>query len=150
MASVFDPQTFLKTEISGANATTLIPVPKGQRPGQIIGLNGRQFNDKNGENRTVMDVTWHILDEESARVTGMEKPTVRMGVFLEFTERGALDMGKGKNVALGRLREAVKQNDPKKPWNPEQLINARATCDIDHKSGDDGNDYAIIRKVTTA
>lgn len=150
MTSVFDPQTFIKSEFTGANETQLIPVPKGQRPGQIIQLAGRQFNDKNGESRTVMDVTWHILDDESAAVTGLPKPTVRMSVFLEFNERGALEMGKGKNVALGRLREAVGQNDPKKPWKPEMLLNARATCEIDHRTGEDGNDYALVKRVTAA
>jgi hypothetical protein len=41
---------------------------------------------------------------------------------LELNEQGKLATGPNKNVSLGRLRDALGQNDPS--WTPQKLLGA--------------------------
>ncbi len=152
--SAFDPDTFLETEFEGALDTVVIPVPIGEYQGQIENVKGRTFTDKEGTARAVMDVRWHVLtlDARIAAELGLEKPTVRQTIFLDLTEQGAVDWGKGKNTQLGKLKAAVGQNADGKKWKPKMLMSQIATLKIGHKP--DGNDktilYANVDKVSKA
>jgi hypothetical protein len=148
--SVFNPDAFLQTQIDAELDTKIAPVPEGDRPGQIKGLKFRSGTDKNGHPFHVMDVIWHILDEESKKATNLPEPTSRQSIYLDITEAGALDVSKGKNVGLGALREAVGQNKAGKPWAPQMLIAQMATCKIKHTANpeDPLNPYSNVVKVT--
>ncbi len=146
--SVFDPDAFMQSSTDSAMDTVLTPVPHGDRKGQVDNIKVRQ-NEKDGEVYTIMDVSWHILDEESKKATGLEKPVCRQSVFLDLTPEGALDNGKGTNIQLGRLREAVGQNSKGKKWSPSMLVSALALCHIDPDKNDPEN-YSRVTKVAKA
>ena len=126
--SSFDPNTFMSAETSQANATKYVPTPEGEFTASIKEIKPRVISD----GRAVLDVNW-IVDDEQARVeTGMAEPMVRQTLWLDITESGGLDFGKGKNVGLGRVREALGQNQSGKPWAPGMLIGGVAKIKVTH------------------
>jgi len=126
--STFDPTNFLNTEITEANATAYTPVAEGEYPGSIAELKPRVLSD----GRPLLDVVWIIDDETAREETGMAEPKVRQSLWLDLTDNGTLDMGKGKNVALGRLRDALGQNTSGQLWNPGMLIGGVAKVKVAH------------------
>ncbi len=146
--SVFDADTFLNTEITGEMDTKLIPIPEGNWFSQVEKVAFREVTQKkDGLKRAVMDVTWAILDDSVKKATKIDKPMARQTVFLDLNEQGGLDMGKGRNIQLGRLREAVSQNRSGKPWSPANLTGQSANVEIKQRiEGDDI--YSDIKKVT--
>lgn len=126
--STFNPDTFLNTETSDANATAYTPVPEGEFQAAIKAVKPRVLTD----GRAVLDITWSVDDEVARQETGMAEPSVRQTIWLDTTESGGLDFGKGKNVGLGRLREAVGQNQAGKPWAPGMLVGQVAKVKVGH------------------
>jgi hypothetical protein len=126
--SQFNPDTFLSTETQSANATTYVPVPEGEHQAMIKTIKPRVLTD----GRAVLDVTWAVDSDEARAETGMAEPTVRQTLWLDTTEQGGLDFGKGKNVQLGRLRDALGQNQSGKPWAPGMLVGGVAKIKVAH------------------
>lgn len=126
--SAFNPDLFLNTETDSASATTYTPVPEGEFNASIKTIKPRVLTD----GRAVLDITWTVNDETARQETGMAEPSVRQTIWLDTTESGGLDFGKGKNVGLGRLREAVGQNQAGKPWAPGMLVGQVATVKVSH------------------
>ena len=98
---------------------------------------------------TILDVTYAIDDQGVREETGLPEPTIRQSIFLELGADGKLDSGKGKNVNLGRLREAVGLNQPGQAFSFASLIGQ--ACIIAVKHTPDKNDpeiiYANVKKV---
>ncbi len=148
--SVFDPDTFAQTQVDGAMDDHLTPCPHGDRKGQVDKFVTRQFDsEKDGKTYTVMDVFWNILDDESKKVTGMDKPICRQSIFIDLTPEGALDNSKGRNIQLGALRTALNQNSTGKKWNPNMLNGGLALCHIEADKNDPEN-YSRVTKVAKA
>jgi hypothetical protein len=126
--SVFDPNAFLNAETTESNATTYIPVPENEHLANIKAIKPRVLTD----GRAVLDVNWIVDTDEARDATGMAEPMVRQSIWLDLTEGGGLDFGKGKNVQLGKLREAVGQNASGRPWNPGMLIGQVAKIKVAH------------------
>lgn len=126
--SSFNPDLFLNTETESANSSTYTPVPEGEFNASIKAIKPRVLTD----GRAVLDVTWTVDDEVARNETGMAEPMVRQTLWLDTTESGGLDFGKGKNVGLGRLREAVGQNQAGKPWAPGMLVGQVAKVKVGH------------------
>lgn len=126
--STFDPNTFLNTETNDSNATSYTPVSEGEYPASLKKIAPRVLTD----GRAVLDITWVVDDEAARQETGMAEPSVRQTIWLDTTESGGLDFGKGKNVGLGRLREALDQNTPGKPWAPGMLVGGVAKIKVTH------------------
>ncbi len=126
--STFNPETFLNAEISDANATAYTPCPEGEFNAAIKAIKPRVLTD----GRAVLDITWNVDDETARQETCMAEPTCRQTIWLDTTESGGLDFGKGKNVGLGRLREAVGQNQAGKPWAPGMLLGQVAKIKVAH------------------
>lgn len=126
--SAFNPDLFLNTETDSASATTYTPVPEGEFNASIKTIKPRVLTD----GRAVLDITWTVDDETARQETGMAEPSVRQTLWLDTTESGGLDFGKGKNVGLGRLREALGQNQAGKPWAPGMLVGQVATVKVSH------------------
>ena len=142
--STFDPDMFMNTQTSDANDTQYVPVPVGEYNGVIGEVKAGTAGDK-----PVLNITWGIDDDEVRAATGLDKPTVRQTVWLDLTPQGGLDMGKGKNVGLGKLREALGQNTPGKPWSPGMLNGQVARVQISHRSGKNpGEIFADVKQVT--
>ena len=126
--SSFNPDTFLNTETAESNAVAYTPVPEGEFNASIKTIKPRVLTD----GRAVLDISWTVDDEQARTETGMAEPSVRQTIWLDTTESGGLDFGKGKNVGLGRLRDAVGQNQAGKPWAPGMLLGQVAKVKVSH------------------
>lgn len=141
MASVFNPDTFLNTTVTDALSTAYVPVPEGEWTGVIKEIKPRAAKDS-----ALLDIVWGVDDQSVVEQTGMANPIVRQSVFLDITDTGALDKGKGKNVQLGKLREAVGQNQNGKPWQPGMLVGQVAKIKVTHRMYE-GEPQAEVRGV---
>lgn len=145
MATNINPDTFSNLVITEAMDTTAPQVPAGDRPMYIKSQKLRQQGEY-----WLMDLMCVATDQESIEVTGKDEPIVRGSVFIDFTPEGALDFGKGKNVQLGRLREAVNQNQKGKPWSPGMLVGTSFTGNVQHRIDKNGNPQADIKGYAKA
>lgn len=127
--STFNPDTFLNTSVTGANSTTFTPVPEGDFTASVKEIKPRSTDS----GKAILDVVWAIDDATVTAATGMANPTVRQSVFLDITESGGLDQSKGKNISLGRVREALGQNAPGQTWQPGMLIGGVAKISVKHR-----------------
>lgn len=146
--SVFDTNSLLNTEYSEANDTQTIPIPEGEYTGVISKIDIKTVKGQGGDETPVAEVMWEIDSEEVAAVTGRDKNTSRQSIWLELTPGGNIDMGRGKNPALGRLREALKQNVAGKPWSFGQMLGGVATVTIGHRMAEDGTINTNVKRVT--
>lgn len=116
--SNFDPNVFLNQELSGASEVKYTPIPEGDYKGYIddIGLDSY-------EDTPILVITYALLDDDNKLKTllGLDKPTVQDRLFIDVNADGSIAFGPNKNVKLGRVREAVGQNDPKKKWQFNML-----------------------------
>jgi hypothetical protein len=145
--SSFDPDLFLNQETSESNATTFTPVPEGEFSARIEKVEAKVVGQSA---RPVLNILWRIFDSpEATEATGMDEPSVRQTVWLDVTASGGLDTGKGKNVQLGKLREALGQNVPGRAWNPGMLEGSVAMVKISHRAGQgDGEVFADVKSVS--
>lgn len=148
--SSFNAESFLATRTQGKMDTKYPTCPAGWYKAQIDNLAARQVDKNDGSgSSTVMDINWLVLDEKVQQKLKSERVLVRQGIFLDLTEEGQLDYGTGKNVKLGKVREVLKQNDPKKDWFPNLLIGAVAKIHVEHKPNPNDADspYANVTEV---
>ena len=119
--SSFDPNVFLNQELSGSSETKYTPIPEGEYKGYIDDLTMDSYEDT-----PILVVTYALLDDDGKLKTllGLEKPTLQDRLFLDINPDGSIAFGPNKNVRLGRVREAVGQNDPKKKWQFNMLRGA--------------------------
>ena len=147
--SQFDPDLFLGTETDASNATKVEPIPECDLPGVIESVSSRSFMNKAGDKEFfVIEVKWALDAPHIAEELGRDKLVSSQTIFLDINEQGNLEMGKGKNVGLGRLREAVNQNADGRAWAPTMLVGAGpALCKIAHRfNGEDAFDE--VKSVT--
>jgi len=143
--STFDVNAFQNATFTESNSTTYTPVPEGEYPAAI-----READDikirATEKGSVILDIKWTIDDASVTAVTGFETNTVRQSIFLDVTANGGLDFAKGKNIQLGRLREAVKQNQAGQPWTFGSLVGAVARVTVKHRLVDD-QIYTDVRGV---
>lgn len=107
----FDPQSFLDSSITEALDTKVIPCPVGEFQGIIEKVVPRQWTSKDSTTSGIaLDVFWMVEDQQVKESLGRETVIVKQGIMLDTTPDGRLDTSKGKNVGLGRLREATGHN----------------------------------------
>lgn len=146
---MFDTDTILNTNFSDSLDTTQTPCPEGEFPAVLEDFKARTFKSRDGEDGAVLDVFWiPQLPPETEAELG-RTPRVKQSVFLDMTPSGGLDMGKGRNIGLGRLREAVSQNEAGKPWNFGMLKGSQAVVKVSHRMHD-GNIYDEVKQVRPA
>lgn len=126
--SQFDADQFMNSSISDANSTQYTPVPEGEFQASINAVTPRVT----GTGKALLNVAWKVDDEQVRTETGMAEPTVYQTIWLDVTESGGLDVGKGKNVGLGKLRDALGQNKPGSPWSPGMLVGQVALIRVGH------------------
>jgi hypothetical protein len=146
-ASAFDPNVFLNQEIVGQSETKYTPVPTGEYKAYIDDLATDSYQDT-----PILVVTYALLDDNLKAELGLEKPTVQDRIFLDMDGSGNLAFGKNKNVKLGRLREAVGLNDPKKKFNFNMLRGlGPLNVLVEHNMNKKGEGpFANIARVTKA
>lgn len=146
---MFNPDAFLDQQIQGANDTQLLPIPVGEYVAVISKIDARPWTSKKDPSKSgiALDVTWDIDDPAVKQLLERDRVTVKQGVMLDLTESGSLDLGKGKNVPLGKLREAVNLNNPGAPFRFSMLEGQMAKIRIEHRI-DGEMIYSEVRAVT--
>ena len=150
--STFSAEQFMQGSVTDAHDTVVPRVPDGIYLAQVNKLDFRTL-EANGDNpeRTIMEVTWNILDEKVAKLTGIANPIVRQSIWLDLDAQGKLLTTSGKNVGLGRLRDALGQNKAGKPWAPNMLVGGSARVSVKGiLNKKDGETYSQVDKVTKA
>jgi hypothetical protein len=146
----FDAQAFLDSSVSGQNDTKLIPVPIGEYPAVIEKVSPRPWQSRDGtQSGIALDIFWSIEDANVRAFVGRESVVVKQGLMLDFTPDGKLDMSKGKNIGLGRLREAVNLNNPGQSFAFNQLPGQMAKVSVNHRLVDDDT-FAEVKAVAKA
>lgn len=149
----FNAAEFMNTTFEQSLDTRVLPCPEGTWRAQITDVEAREIEIKNGENagqkRVVMDVTYEVVDEQPKLDTGRDSVKLRQGIFLDLTDSGGLDFSKGKNVRLGKLREAALQNTDGSPWAPSMLKGVVVLIEVTHRLHE-GDTFDDVKKVLPA
>lgn len=144
---MFDAQAFLESTVTEANDTKVVPVPQGEYTGLIDKLEAGQWQSKDGtKSGFKISVTWAIDNPEVKAFLGRDNVTVRQDIMLDVLEDGRLDTSKGKNVGLGRLREAVDLNQPGQPFSFNMLPGRVARIGVTHRVYNDDT-FAEVKTV---
>lgn len=127
----FDANAFMQQTVEGVGSVTVTPIP-GRRYIALIGNDEKDVqvtaftNRKTQEQGLRLAVTFNLIDDDGMIKTAIDgrDPKITDSFFLD-TIPGSyrLDMGKGKNVRLNRLRAAVGQNTGG-PWGIPMLKGA--------------------------
>lgn len=149
---MFDPNEFLNQTVDTANDTKLINPPdnmSGEGYQILAGkLDCRTWTKKDDPSVSglALDIQWEIQDEAVKMFCGREKVICKQGIMLDLTETGGLDMSKGKNIGLGKLREALGLNIPGQPFSFSMIPGRMAKGFVQHRvNGEDI--YAEIKRV---
>lgn len=146
----FDPASFIDATITGANSTVSTPVPAGEYIATAGDVEIRQWVGKKDPTKSglVLDVPWIIEGNDVVtQATGRPKNIVRQSVMLDVTADGqGLDMGKGMNVSLGKLREAVGLNNPAAPFSFRMVTGRQAKITVGNRPEGD-KVYADVNGV---
>ena len=136
---MFNPDQFLDMQVTESNSTEAIPVPVGEYTAVIGEVKCRPWQKKDDPSVAglALDITWELDDEAVKELLGRSKVTVKQGAMLDLTDSGGLDMGKGRNVTLGRLRDAVNLNQAGQPFAFSMLVGRIAKVKVDHRINGD-------------
>lgn len=125
--SAFDPDNFLDSSTTEEGSTYSSPIPPGEYDAIVKEVSKpRSIDGKDGNPRYLTDITWELVNVSASVMeeVGRDQLTVRQTVWLDLTSQGQLDMGKGKNIGLNQVRDALGQNKPGQPWSPKNMIGA--------------------------
>lgn len=134
-------ENFLDIVVDEPCDTSYFTVPEGHYPAYVKDIKFDTIG-----NKPALSVQWIITDPEIIELSGNPEPLIRQTVWLDLTEMGGLDTGKGKNRQLGLLREAAGQNVTGKPWSPSQLLGINAVVQVVH-SLRNGETFANVKGV---
>ena len=148
---MLDPQSLLNTSTDQSTSTSLDPVPEGEFIALSAPIDKDSFSsfdykkgDRVGQKGWRLTLFWKIQDESAGEYNGRK---VRQQFLIDLSADGtALDHGKGKNISLGRLREALRQNVSGQPWSPAMLGSQVAKIKV-KQSFDDQDSSKIYSEV---
>jgi hypothetical protein len=145
---MFDPSQFLDIQLTETNDTKVTPVPEGEYTAVVKEITSRTWSSKSDPTKSgvTLDLIWSLDDSNVRQLLGRDEVTVKQGVMLDLTDAGGLDMGKGRNVGLGRLREAFDLNKPGVPFSPSMFAGRVAKVSVKHRIVDE-NIYAEVKGV---
>lgn len=146
---MFDPNAFLEQVITEVGSTEATPIPAGEYLAFIDKKEVTTWQKK--DDPTVsgvkLKVTWTLEDQAVRDLLGRDKVTVAQDIMLDITDTGSLDMGKGRNVELNRLRAAVDLNVSGFSFNQLDGRMARVTVKQDQDKNDPQKFYARVKAV---
>ena len=146
---MFDPNAFFDQVVESAGSTEVVPIPAGEYLATIDKKEVTQWSKK--DDPTVsglkLKVTWSLEDQPVRDLLGRDKVTVVQDIMLDLTDHGTLDMGKGRNVELNRLRAAVDLNVSGFSFNQLDGRMARVTVKQDQDRNDPSKFYARVKAV---
>lgn len=148
----FDPNQFLDMQFTDANDTVLRPVPVNEYVAVCDKCELRPWTSKDDPTKSglALDLQWEIDDAALQEELG-RKPKVKQGIMLDMTADGTgFDMGKGRNVGLGRLREALGLNTPGQPFSFSMMPGKVAKISVTHRVDKNNPEviYAEVKAVT--
>lgn len=135
----FDPNAFMAQTAQGANSTKRNTVPEGIYPfitDAVVPESFRYTQGKKDPSKWYLFLDLKLkcqLPPDVAAEYGDTVGTVFHSLTIDRTDSGSIDMGKGKNVQLGRLREAFGMNDPTKPFQWTDLGGKSGKVKIKHE-----------------
>jgi hypothetical protein len=146
--SQYDPQTFATMTFVGANSTSAEVLPVGEYPATIEKHNITSWQKRDDPSIGGLKVTFTLKASHPTLEAklGRTSSFVDYEVMLDLTPEGGLDMGKGKNVKLGKLREAIGLNDPSRPFSFDMTIGHSLVATVKHEEYK-GNLYAKVSGV---
>lgn len=114
----FDAEAFQNAVFSDANSTRTMPWPEGEYTGTIKKAEIRSGTISKGERQGQpwAGLSVQVEVDRSFLPEGVSSVASGM-VMLDLTDAGGLDMRPGRNVNLGRLREAAGLNQPGQPFS---------------------------------
>lgn len=144
---MFDPNQFLDATINESGDTTYTPVPEGEYTAIIDKTSIRSFAGKQDPTKTFvsLDVTWEIDDQKVKDFLERDRITVQQSLFLDVNPQGGIDMGKGKNIPLNRLRAALDLNVP--GFSFSQLVGRVAKVRVKHRLNQNDEPVAEVAGV---
>lgn len=119
-SSLFDPEFLLNQEVTGEMSTKAELIPLGRYDFQIkdVKVEKVEPKDTSKDPFVTIEIVCELGDSAMTadgrsvkEVTGRDVNQARMKGYLDITESGALDLGKGRNVLLGQLRAATNLNN---------------------------------------
>ena len=149
--SIFDPDQFANMTVMEANSTVSTPCPAGEYLAIVKEFKARQWKKKDDPSVVGMalDILWSVEDQAVKAELDREEVIIKQGIMLDLTIEGGLDMGKGKNIGLGRLREATSLNTPGQPFAFSMLPGRPAKIVVTHRPdpADTSIVYAEVKAV---
>jgi hypothetical protein len=148
----FDPNDFLNATITESNDTALLNPPDNMSgdgyqmiadKATVAPWQGKADPSKSG---LKLEIQWQIEDENVKKFCGREKVMCRQSIMLDLNDSGGLDLGKGRNIGLGKLREALGMNVPGVPFSFQMISGRMAQGYVQHRV-DGENVYAEIKRV---
>lgn len=151
---MFDEQSFLNSQTQSATSTKRIPIPVGTYDAVISDVKVRaNVAGKKDPTKSynfldyVLDL---VLTPEAQAVMETTEATIRRNysIIVELNESGTgLASGKGKNISLGKFREALNQNEDGKPWSPRTPVGKMVKAIIVHQNDEAGDPRDQIEMV---
>ena len=134
MTQLFDANAFMQATFEGENDTVRIPIPAEEWDAIAEKVDLSQWTSKDGSKSGLkLTILWEIMSDEVREITGRSKNVVRQDIMLDLTDDARLDMGKGMNVALGKLRQAVGLNTPGEAFSFPMIQGRNAKIKVKHE-----------------
>lgn len=136
---MFDANNFMSAVYEEANDTKRVPCPAGEFQASIdkvepkTGTIGK--GERMGQSWAALSISYSIQDPAVLALLGRDKVIVQDMVMLDLTPQGGLDMGPGKNIGLGRVREACNLNQKGQPFSPMMLTGRFVKVAVKHVPG---------------
>lgn len=107
---MFDPDEYLNMQ-TDQMSTDYTPIPETEVEAQCTDVKLRKTESDKGV-FLWLDTTWEISEPKILQAMDRDRPvSARYSFSLDLDDKGALDTGKGSNVRLGRLRDALGMNN---------------------------------------
>ena len=146
---MFDPNSFFEQVITEVGSTEAVPIPAGEYLATIDKKEVATWQKKDDPSVSglKLKITWSLEDQAVRDLLGRDKVVVVQDIMLDTTETGGLDMGKGRNVELNRLRAAVDLNVSGFSFHQLDGRMARVTVKQDQDKNDPQKFYARVKAV---
>ena len=144
---IFDPETYLNATTTESASTSMEPCPEGDFSATVKSADIKTWESKKtGTSGIKLSLVWDIDDQAVKESLGRTSLTCRQEFFLDLTDSGTIDYGKGKNISLGRLRDALGLNESGQPFAFSMLPGRAAMVHVQHHL-DGENIYDEVKRV---
>jgi hypothetical protein len=137
--TIFNAEVLLNAATEKSHATSIPPLPEQEFIFTVTKIDFKQPKD----GVIIMELSAETTDPVAVAATGINPSRSRWSTFVDLTESGLLDDTDGKNIGIGKIREAVGQNTAGVPWAPAALMGQQFRGKIVQKA--DAKDATVIR-----